>query len=274
MPFICTDAGVANPCNDAQTGSSKVKIEGNGVTRVMADTAVGLIIGPGSQSVFVEGSEVSLPGDVITAHPPCGSPGGSPHCAATTTAGQGRVNASTGFAADSGDPADAPSPDLIVTSFTADETILHCSGTGMFPPTNMTAAMNNCYTGTGTAPPPPPPPPTVTYSYTVKNAGGDTAQPFVVGFWRFLDGVNAPTTAVLTMESLNYYAGVELVSQQSVGALGPGQTYSGTVKYPDLYYANKKQYAFSLYADIYNTTTEPNENNSFTTIKIPVDDSC
>jgi len=276
--FVCTTAADAT-CGDGQTGSSKVTIEGNGVTRVMADTAVGLIIGPGSQSVFVEGAEVSLPGDAVSTHPPCGSPGQSIHCAATTKAAQSRVSASTGFAAQSGDPGDAPSPDLVMMSFDASLDQIHCSSVGHYPPSKseMQAAMDYCYDGTGIPPAAPPPPPTVTYSYTVKNSGIDTAQPFVVGFWRFL--TTAPEEAIITADSLFYYPDAELVAEQSVGSLSPGQSYSNTFQYPDLYYPSQQfpminTYTFAVYPDIYNTTTEPDENNSIATITHLVDNFC
>ena len=64
---ICVETTAAS-CGHAQTGSSRVKIAGKGITRVAQDTAGGLVIGPGSQSVFVEGIKVSLPGDIITTH--------------------------------------------------------------------------------------------------------------------------------------------------------------------------------------------------------------
>ena len=83
---ICVETTAAS-CGHAQTGSSRVRISGKGVCRVQTDTAGGLIIGPGSQSVFVEGKKVSLPGDAITTH------GLSPHAAAVTIAGQSKVGA-------------------------------------------------------------------------------------------------------------------------------------------------------------------------------------
>ena len=142
----------------------------------------------------------------------------------------------------------------------------------------MQAAINFCYTGTGTPPPAPPPPPTVTYSYTIKNNGNDVAQPFVVGFWRFLkadpETGEFPSEAILTMDSLDFYPDVELIAEQSVGSMPPGSTYSNTFQYNDLYYTNIGTYAFSVYADIYNTATEPDEKNSAPTIIITVDNNC
>lgn len=274
MPDICVATTAATCVTHTQTGSSRVSIGGKGVSRVGTDTAAGLIIGPGSQSVFVEGDKVSLPGDAISTHPPCGVPGQSIHCAAMTIAGQARVVAGTGFAADTGDPGDAPSPNIEMDSFSVSLNQLFASGQGHYPPTNMQAAMEYCYTGDPPTPPAGPRPPTPTYSYTVKNSGNDTAQPFVVGFWRFLNGVNAPDQAILTVDSLEFYPDVELVAQQSVGSLAPGQTYSSTFQYPDLYLTSKIAYAFGIYADIYNTATEPDEKNSTSTLTISISNYC
>ena len=267
MPDICV-ATTAATCGHSQTGSSKVTIGGKGVCRVETDTAAGLIIGPGSQNVFVEGDKVSLPGDAITTH------GKSPHSSAQTNAGQSTVTAGTGFAVDQPDTTgDAPSPNLETTSFAASLEELHASGQGYYPPTNMQAAYNHCYPG-GVGVIDYPPPHNVTYSYTIENNGNDTAQPFVVGFWRFLDGANAPNTAILTLNSLEFYPEVELLAEQSVGSMPPGSTYSNTFQYNDLYYPNVGTYAFGIYADIYNTATEPDENNSLPTITITVDNNC
>ena len=62
-------AGAAATCLGVNTGSTTVFAEGKGITRILVDTADGAVItGPGSSTVFVEGSKVSLPGDAITSH--------------------------------------------------------------------------------------------------------------------------------------------------------------------------------------------------------------
>ncbi len=76
--------GDAATCGDTNTGSLTVKVNGQGVTRVGKDSAGGgLILGPGSLSVFAETHPVSLLGDAITGH------GDPPHAAPFT------ANAST-----------------------------------------------------------------------------------------------------------------------------------------------------------------------------------
>ena len=45
----------------------------------------------GASSVTAEGNNVSLPGDSVTAHPCCGSPGCGAHCSATLTGGSSSV---------------------------------------------------------------------------------------------------------------------------------------------------------------------------------------
>ena len=67
MPGVEREGDLAS-CGDPNTGSTTVFADGKGITRVGVDVAGGLIIGPGSKSVFVEGSNVSLPGDLITSH--------------------------------------------------------------------------------------------------------------------------------------------------------------------------------------------------------------
>ena len=88
MPDICVETTPAT-CGHEQTGSTKVFIEGKGVCRVNTDSAGGLITGPGSQKVFVEGDNVSLPGDTIASH----TDFEPPHTSAKTVAGQEKVTA-------------------------------------------------------------------------------------------------------------------------------------------------------------------------------------
>ena len=80
-------AGLAATCvTHTNTGSDTVFVESKGVTRVLADYAEGQIVaGGGSQTIFVESYNVSLPGDAIASHDPCDAPD-PPHCAATTNA--------------------------------------------------------------------------------------------------------------------------------------------------------------------------------------------
>ena len=58
-----------------------------------ANGAGGKISGPGASSVLVDGQPVSVLGDQVTPHPPCGRPGGQPHCSATVIEGSGTVTA-------------------------------------------------------------------------------------------------------------------------------------------------------------------------------------
>ena len=77
MPGIERDGDEAT-CGDTNTGSTKTFANGKGISRVNVDSAGGTITGPGSSTVFVEGSKVSLPGDAIAGH------GSSPHAAPVT----------------------------------------------------------------------------------------------------------------------------------------------------------------------------------------------
>jgi len=86
MPDICV-ATTAATCGHSQTGSSRVFADGRGICRVNTDSGGGIITGPGSPKVFVEGDNISLPGDAITPH------GNYPHASPTTVAGQEKVTA-------------------------------------------------------------------------------------------------------------------------------------------------------------------------------------
>ena len=229
-----------------------------------------MIIGPGSQNVFVEGSKVSLVGDVITSH------GKGAHSNARTEATQGKVFVGTGFAVDSISTGDAPKPDLKLESFSTNypggtQIELYASGTGLYPPTNMQNAYVNCF-GPGVLFLNLPTPPTLVYSYEVKNDGIDTSQPFTVGFWKFNDVDTAPSQAILTVAASGYTPGVELVEEQEVGALAPGQSFQGQFTPFETYPVGA--YVFGVYPDIYQTVTEPDEQNSAPTIKVTVSPGC
>lgn len=268
---LCVAGQPASCQGHTQTGSSVVTIEGRGVCRVETDTAGGLIIGPGSQNIFIEGMKASLEGDTITSH------GKSPHSRAVTVAGQQKVFGGTGFRGDQNSTGYAPKPDLIVESFSVSVSDLHCSGQGTYPPANINAAYNFCnqgpggggFTGGG-----PESVPEVVYSYTIKNVGRDTAQPFTVGFWRFSDLTQIPSRAIVTVNSTGFYPGVSLEGQQEFGALNPEQTVSGEFRFASPYYASARRYAFGIYADILSETTEPSEDNSSQVVVIPIDNEC
>ena len=270
MPLVSHKNSLAS-CGHAQTGSSKVFVQGNGISRVEVDSAGGLIIGPGSQNVFVEGTKVSLAGDTIASH------GKSPHSNARTRATQQRVFVGTGFAGDIPSTGDAPRPDIITTEFTTNYgngiVELYCSGQGIYPPTNMQAAFSNCaiagsiYTNR-------PSPDNVIYSYEIKNTGINTSQPQTVGFWRFINTNDAPDQAILTVQAAEIYPDAQLVATQDVPSLLPGQAFSGTFVFPEVYRSDVGDYVFGIYPDIYQTVTEPNEENSIATIRLIVSNAC
>ena len=272
MPLVSHKNATAS-CRHVQTGSSKVFVQGNGISRVEVDTAGGLIIGPGSQNVFVEGTKVCLVGDAIASH------GKSPHSNARTRATQQRVFVGTGFAGDAASTGDAPRPDIITTEFTTNKIArngivnLYCSGQGIFPPTNMQAAFFNCaspgstYLGDVS-------PENVVYSYTIKNTGINTSQPQTVGFWRFINTDDAPNEAILTVQAAEIYPDAQLVATQDVPSLLPEQTFSGTFVFPEVYRSDVGDYVFGIYPDIYQTVTEPNEENSIATIRLRVSNAC
>lgn len=274
MPKISVAGDLAS-CGHTHTGSSVVTVEGNGVSRVEVDTAGGLIIGPGSQNVYVEGFKVSLIGDAITTH------GKTPHSSALTSLGLSlntTTTAGTGFAGDTISTGEAPKPNIVTEGWTSNYgagTIeLHTSGQPSFPPADMNQAYRACNIIQGnTAPLIPPAPPQLRYSYSVANRGANTSQPFSVGFWRFSDGINAPNQAILTLASQPYYPTSILEDEDRVPGLSPGETYTGSFVWNGIYLANSS-YAFGIYADIYGEATEPDEKNSAPTIYVVVDREC
>lgn len=268
MPLV-TVANSPATCGHNLTGSTKVFIQNKGVSRVELDTAGGLIIGPGSQNVFVENRKVSLVGDVISTH------GLPPHSVPFTAPGQNVVNVGTGFLGDVETTGEAPKPNIVMTLFAADKTLLECSGQGVFPPTNMDAADEFCNPDNSDDPfglltPPAPDPPV--YSYTVKNIGAAPSQSFSVGFYRFNDVANAPATVIITQDSEQFFPGAELIETQSIGALDPGQSSSGTFVFPELYTLGT--YVFGMSPDVFQEVTEPDEANTVNTITVIVNNDC
>jgi len=294
---LTVQGGNAN-CGHKTTGNGTVFIGGAGISRTGIDSAAGVIIGPGSQSVYVEGSRVSLLGDAVAGH------GKNLHAAPfIANAGQGSVFAGTGFVGDDAG-GDDPRPDLITESFSASLTSVHTHdsqavwGTPLqyYPPTlaDSFAYICNCWTlptGCPGGGPDWTPPPPVTLTYTVKNNSSQyTAQPFSVGFWKL--PTEAEYGSLGTATEYNLVAGVEdadysdypdaaeffkytemLGTDRFPNGLKPNQSYTGTFALPTLY-LSEIQYRFAVYADVYQETTEPNENNSIALVTVDIDGSC
>jgi len=274
MPSVERKGNTATCGGHSNTGSNSVFINNAGATRVIVDTAGGLIIGPGSQTVFVEGSRVSLEGDSIATH------GKSPHKSAKTANGSTDVFAGTGFIGDPG--GSQPKADLVVIDFTASINIANTSGQPYYPKKwDWWECLEDPITTYA--------PPFVTFDYTVRNDGTHAAQPFSVGFWKLPTkqqggilaggtGVQLPFAVTQVTYSdpqiQDFYSKIYLVDEEKVGSLQPGDSFSGQFTFYDLMYVSQKEYNFGLYADIYMETTEPDENNSTTIIKIPVNVKC
>ncbi len=83
------------------------------------DNAGGTVIG-GVASVRVNNRPIAVKGNSVTPHPPCGFPGGSPHCSAQVSQASPNVNAGnipvtrTGDADSCGHSRSAGSPDVRV----------------------------------------------------------------------------------------------------------------------------------------------------------------
>lgn len=267
-------------CGHPNTGSTTVFVNGRGVTKVVYDVAGSVIIGPGSQTVFAEGYKVSLPGDAVAGH------GIGPHAAPITSSPSLDVFAGTGFIGSPGGT--QPRPDLVTTSFNASLLQANTSGEPEYPPIDMVAARMQCNLGTFLTSPQDIP--FVEFTFSVRNNGQEPAQPFSVGFWELptkangglgilgAQGVNlvVPATQITYQDPSiqHFYDNVRLIDSISFGALAPNHTVTGTFLYPERMLLSQQEYNFGLYADIYLTTTEPNENNSTQVITIPVTPNC
>ena len=85
MVFASNESAGAT-CGHGQTGSSKVRVQGMGVSRVGVDSAGGVITGPGKPKVMVDGAVISVAGDNVAGH------GLGPHAGPNTTATQNKLN--------------------------------------------------------------------------------------------------------------------------------------------------------------------------------------
>lgn len=279
---IVTEA-TPSTCGHFHTGSSKVFVGGLGVSRVEADSAGGLIIGPGSQNVFVEGFKASVTGDAISTHGPDAHSG-------SRTVGFGEAYAGTGFAGDINSTGFAPKPDIRTISFSTNyapnpitgRIQLSTSGQPTWPVTNMFEACRTCNPGQNGNTNPAcfgsgglVPPPNVVFSTIVKNVGQATSQEFSIGFWKFDGDVNeAPGEAVLTIDSAeSFYPSARLQDEFRVPALFPGEEHSVSFEWSEVYRPGN-DYAFGIYADIRGEATEPDEKNSASTIIISCRSGC
>jgi hypothetical protein len=250
MPGVET-ADLAATCTHAQTGSSEVFANGKGISRINKDTAMGTILGPGSQTVFVEGIKVSLPGDVILPHAPCGSPGGTPHCAATTNpGGSPDVIVGTGFISGGGGGShgDIPAGDLKITSFTALPSNLIADS----PPLPATPLISKLTP--------------VIFSYTLQNTGDGAVGSFTLGLWK----TPFTGTFLLTQDGAEKI-GATKIDTVVIPSLGAGEVYSNTFEHiadPD--WIKDSTTWFAVFPDIYNEIGEIDERNWVASLAIKV----
>ena len=250
MPGVET-AQLPATCGDLQTGNSTVFANLLGISRIGIDTAMGTILGPGSQTVFVEGIKVSLPGDVILPHPPCGSPGGSPHCAATTnTGGSPDVIVGTGFSSGGGGGShgDIAAGDLKITSFTAIPSNLIAD----FPTPPLTPILSTLTP--------------VTFSYTLQNMGDGAIGSSTLGLWK----TPFTGTFLLTKDGAEKIGATE-IDTKVIPSLGAGETYTGSFTHiADSEWIKGSTTWFAVFPDIYNETGEIDERNWVDSIAINV----
>ena len=240
-------ADLAATCTHAQTGSSEVFANGKGISRINKDTAMGTILGPGSQTVFVEGIKVSLPGDVILPHAPCPIP--PIHCAATTNpGGSPDVIVGTGFISGGGGGShgDIPAGDLKITSFMAlpskliaDFPIISPTKSKLMP---------------------------VIFSYTLQNTGDGAVGSFTLGLWK----TPSAGTFLLTKDGAEKI-GATKIDTKVIPSLGAGETYTGSFTHiADGDWIKDSTTWFAVFPDIYNEIGEIDERNWVASLAITV----
>lgn len=272
MPGVERKGDIASCITHTNTGSTTVFANSEGITKVGEDSAGGIILGPGSQTVFVEGLKVSLPGDLITAHATCGSPGGTPHCAATTENPSTDVFAGTGWA-------DVPKIDLVLDAFglagphlTNTRAFYGYFGGGFW--------LCTLYVGD------------ITFSYTITNNSSVPAGPFNIGLWNLPYNMIG-TTVPLIRSSAGSFDGTFpiLQSETRQETIPAGGKVSGNIVLPsnpnlwtpdvgggtDVPYDlaqelmnTTKDYerAFSLYLDLDLEVSEEDELNTLPTLAV------
>ena len=251
------------------TGSTTVFANSKGITKVMVDSAGGgLILGPGTQSIFVEGYKVSLPGDAIVAHPPCGSPGMEVHCVAFTGSPSTDVFFGTGWAGDAGG-GDAPKIDLILNNIDFGGPYLTNTGNAV--------DTGYCWWYIGD----------ITFSYTITNNSSEpTPGGFNLGLWEVPYTSNGKTYT-FPRNSYGVLDGTYPIfrGEKRIGIIPAGGTITGNLvllsdpAFDDDFPWNTVQVhdlamdgnfgagrTFTMYADLDNEITETNEKNSIAAI--------
>jgi hypothetical protein len=252
MPGVEKQGDAASCGSHQNTGSPTVFIEEKGMTRVNIDTAGGLIIGPGAQTVFLEGYKASLKNDAIIAH------GRSPHNAAKTLTTNPTVFAETGFREDPGE-GDVPKSDLNTSVF-ADSGGPYMANVGTCP-------VKYWYKGN------------ITFKFTISNTGNGPAGSFKVGLWE-LPITETGVSYILPRNSTGVIDGTYpfLLAEKSIGGVPEGGQITDTIVLPsgswnqssawDLVVQLDNPRVFILYVDLDNDVGEPNENNSTPAIEI------
>ena len=258
MPGIERE-GDAATCGDPNTGSSTVFVNGRGVTRVEVDLAGALILGPGSQTVFCEGSKVSLPGDAILGH------GIFPHSSPVTASPSDNVFAGAGFATapvvdDQGqvtEPATEGVENIDVRIVSLQQTSLVIPNTPTPPatPVNYNGPLN--------------------FEIRLINAGVDPAGSFSVTLYETLNPQYFVDGDPITLPSTSPLVGTDftVIGTQTVTSLDPGEEMDLVITLPvEEVLATTPRY-FTAFADVGQALVESNELNGIAPIMVLVVDA-
>ena len=259
---VAKEGDAASCITHLNTGSTRTFVEGSGITRPVVDSAGGMIIGPGTQNVFVEGERISLPQDAIVGH------GEPPHAAPFVMVPPERtVWAATGFISEGSTGEDVDLESLMSTH----RFDVFASGLGHYPPQSYQEMQYTwqwcCWSqqqylqGCANVPPGYGEDPSTWGAfdplfYTVTNVGTDpTPNAFNIGFFKIPS--NHPYT-LPRHPDVEWPDDVELLAETRVFAtLQPGQSYQGSFDLADLTDENGNPYTlevgahyFQVYPDL------------------------
>jgi len=252
MPGVERQGDLAT-CGDPNTGSGSVFANGQGITRVNLDVAAALILGPGSQTVFCEGLNVSLPGDAILGH------GLPPHASPVTANPSTDVFAGAGFATaaqtnDQGEvtqPATGGVTNIDVRIVSLEQTIPIIPNTPA-PPVDYNGPLE--------------------FVIKVSNAGVDPATSFNVTLYETTNPQYFIEGDPITLPASSPLVGTDFIplGYKTVTSLEPGEEQELIFAFPaEQVLASTPRY-FTAFADVNESLVESNELNGTPPIIVPV----
>jgi len=114
----------------------------------------------------------------------------------------------------------------------------------------------------------------MTVPYTVKNIGISPSEPFTVGLYE-IPTHNSTTIVEYLHDPAHYPANIELLAQDSVGVLAPGEEYHGEINLAQLeQILQVGSYYYQVYPDIHGTNNEIDESNASNVVRVDISGGC